>query len=350
MTEPYSRRDWIKTVGAVSAGALVPLDTSLGAPTASPRVATAPLAVREVYAPGDIVELYSTSDVFTPPRGRSFMKFSFDFPEPAVVFGDHRFSFLLFTEENTYALDRSFMRVTGNDDALELTCTGLAWAGGQEKAPGKVSVKFTCTGRTIEWDIVAEMQRPIKTVTTVIRDVPRGQVSLGGAPPADTRDGDVLGGYTFGAGDLHGAETLAEHDDNRRSCTLIAKPIAMKVASTEDKPALIKGSGTPITGSKPTAMPTLMKIWKMSPPTIAMITSIPVRSRARRASVIKRVSKSAYEASSARQPIKPVVSAVTAKIKSECGSGKNFRLLCEYSGSREPIKPPEPTVTIDCHV
>ena len=51
MTEPYSRRDWIKTVGAVSAGALVPLDTSLGAPTASPRVATAPLAVREVYAP-----------------------------------------------------------------------------------------------------------------------------------------------------------------------------------------------------------------------------------------------------------------------------------------------------------
>ncbi len=207
MTEPYSRRDWIKTVGAVSAGALVPLDPSLGAPTASPRVATAPLAVREVYAPGDIVELYSTSDVFTPARGNSYMKFSFDFPEPAVVFGDHRFSFLLFTEENTYALDRSFMRATGNDDALELTCTGLAWAGGQEKAPGKVSVKFTRTGRTIEWDIVAEMQRPIKTVTTVIRDVPRGQVSLGGAPPADTRDGDVLGGYTFGAGDLHGAGT-----------------------------------------------------------------------------------------------------------------------------------------------
>src|SRR5713101_4651617 len=47
---------------------------------------------------------------------------------------------------------------------------------------------------------------------------------------------------------------------NRRSCTRIAKQIAMKVASTEDKPALIKGSGTPITGSKPTAMPTLMKI------------------------------------------------------------------------------------------
>ena len=60
-----------------------------------------------MYAPGDIVELYSTTEVFIPPRGRSFMKFSFDFPEPAVVFGDHRFGFLLFTEENTYSLDRT---------------------------------------------------------------------------------------------------------------------------------------------------------------------------------------------------------------------------------------------------
>jgi hypothetical protein len=88
-----------------------------------------------------------------------------------------------------------------------LTCTGLVWAGGQEKAPGKVSVKFSRTGRTIEWDIVAEMGKPIKTITTVIRDVPRGKLSFGGGAANDTRDGDVLGGYTFGAGDLHGAGT-----------------------------------------------------------------------------------------------------------------------------------------------
>ena len=56
--------------------------------------------VRSICAPGDIVELTSTSDVFTPARGNSLMKFSFDFPEPGVVFGDHRFSVLLFTEEN----------------------------------------------------------------------------------------------------------------------------------------------------------------------------------------------------------------------------------------------------------
>ena len=102
-----SRRDWLKTIGAVGVGAMAPLDLDLG--TTPPP----PLAVATHYAPGDIVELYSTSEVFIPPRGRSFMKFSFDFPEPAVVFGDHRFSFLVFSDENTYALDRSRMHAEG---------------------------------------------------------------------------------------------------------------------------------------------------------------------------------------------------------------------------------------------
>jgi hypothetical protein len=210
MTEPFSRRDVLKTLGVAGAGALLPVsahgDTVVPAvPAHTPPMP--PIDIRTVHAPGDIVELYSTSDVFIPPRGRSFMKFSFDFPEPAVVFGPHRFSILLFTEENTYTLDKARMKASGNDDALVLTCDGLTWAGGQEKAKGNVTVRFARTGRTITWDIVAEMDKPIKTVTTVVRDVPRGQVSLGGAPLADTRDGDVLGGYTFGAGDLHGAGT-----------------------------------------------------------------------------------------------------------------------------------------------
>ena len=32
-----------------------------------------------------VLPLTSTSEVHVPPRGRSFMKFSFDFPEPSVV-------------------------------------------------------------------------------------------------------------------------------------------------------------------------------------------------------------------------------------------------------------------------
>lgn len=208
LTDPFSRRDWIRTVSAVGAGALVPLDTlqratAVGSPAAVPDV----MPVQAAYATGDIIPLSSTSDVFIPPRGESFMKFSFDFPEPAVAFGGHRFSFLIFTEENTYALDPDRMRATGSDDAMQLTCDGVTWAGGQEKSTGRITVQFARTGRTITWDISAEMPKPIRTITTVIRDIPRGKVSFGGSPLTDTGEGDALGGYTFGAGDLHGAGT-----------------------------------------------------------------------------------------------------------------------------------------------
>jgi hypothetical protein len=202
MDEKVSRRDWLKTVGAASAGAMVPLDALASAVPEVPP-ARAPISVGAAQAPGDIVELYSTSDVFIPARGRTWMKFSFDNPEPGIVFGPHRFSFLVFTDENTYALDRTHMRASGNDDALELTCDRFTWAGGQEAVPGKLNAHFTRNGTTIEWQVSVEMQRPIKTVTTVIRDVPRGQISVGGGQLTDTKDNDLLAGYTFGAGDLH---------------------------------------------------------------------------------------------------------------------------------------------------
>jgi len=201
MSESFSRRDWLKTVGAAGVGASIPGELIDAQPAMGST--SQPIASQTAPAPGDIVELYSTSDVFIPPRGRSFMKFSFDFPEPGVVFGDHRFSFLIFTDENTYSLDRSRMQAKANGDSLELTCDRLVWGGGQQTSPGKLTAKFTKTGSTIEWSVIAEAEHPIKTVTTVVRDVPRGLVSLGGGPLTDTRDGDTLGGYTFGAGDLH---------------------------------------------------------------------------------------------------------------------------------------------------
>ena len=199
-----SRRDWLRTVGVAGVGALTPLEKLATAARPERKMAPATaLEVATLRAPGDIVELYSTSDVFTPARGRTWMKFSFDFPEPAIVFGDHRFSFLVFTDENTYGLDRSRMRATGTSEALELTCDEFVWAGGQERAPGKLRAAFSRRDATVEWHITVEMDRPIKSVTTVIRDVPRGRISVGGGQLVDTKDGDLLAGYPFGAGDLH---------------------------------------------------------------------------------------------------------------------------------------------------
>ena len=198
MSHDVSRRDFL---GAASLGAFalgLPLRAAeaadgLPGPNASPS-----------GAPADVLPLTSTSDVFVPPRGRAFMKFSFDFPEPSVAFGGLRFGFLVFSDENTYGLDAERITADETGDALRLSCTGFVWAGGQEKAPGSLVATFRRSGSTIEWDVVVEMQRPVKTVSTIVRDVPRGNISLGGGNVFETRDNEILGGYTFGAGDLHG--------------------------------------------------------------------------------------------------------------------------------------------------
>src|SRR5690242_21699308 len=113
--DPISRRDWLKTMGAAGVGTLLPAAT--------------------ILHPGTpILPLTSTSEVFVPPRGRAFQKFSFDFPEPSVEFNGMRFSVLVFTRENAYGLDASQMTAQATDTSLELTAGGLVWAGGQERA------------------------------------------------------------------------------------------------------------------------------------------------------------------------------------------------------------------------
>jgi len=185
--DPISRRDWLKTMGAAGAGALLPGATIL---------------------PGTaILPLTSTSDVFVPPRGRAFQKFSFDFPEPSVEFAGLRFGFLVFTRENAYALDASAMTAEGSADALSLTATRLLWAGGQERAAGRVSVRLRRDGDATLCDVTAEMDQPIKAVTTVVRGVPRGKLSAGSGEPFDPHDDEVLWGYPFGGGDLFGDNT-----------------------------------------------------------------------------------------------------------------------------------------------
>src|SRR5213594_5134393 len=122
----------MKVVGAASAGALVSGEVVL------PEHAST--------APAEILPLTSTSEVLIPPRGRAFMKFSFDFPEPSVEFAGLRFGFLVFTRENTYALDASAMTAEGTGDTLILTSARLTSAGGQLQAPGHVEARLRKDG------------------------------------------------------------------------------------------------------------------------------------------------------------------------------------------------------------
>ena len=190
--DPITRREWLKTMSAAGAGAMLP---------ATPAFHAGP------PPPLPILPLTSTSEVLIPPRGRAFMKFSFDFPEPSVEFAGLRFGFLVFTRENTYALDASTMTADATCDAVAIKATGLTWAGGQVKAAGGVDARLQKDGDVVLCDVTAHMDQPIKAVTVVVRGIPRGKLSSGGGAPFDPKDDEVLWGYPFGAGDLFGDNT-----------------------------------------------------------------------------------------------------------------------------------------------
>lgn len=201
MSGRISRRDLLK--GAAAAGAsLVPG----GAPSASP--ASVPAIGGSAPPIGHLLPLTSTSDVYTPPRGRGFFKFSFDFPEPSVEFEGLRVSFRLYTFENTYGLDVGAMSTENMGDGIEIRCSQLVWAGGQEKVPGKLRARVRKNAEFIEIDATAEMDQPIKSIAAIVRGVPRGKISAGGQSFRDHKDDEVLLGYPFGGGSLFSADGM----------------------------------------------------------------------------------------------------------------------------------------------
>jgi hypothetical protein len=219
MGHRISRRTLLKTVGAAGVGAAV-----AGRLTSDAHVAHASAPPAQPVADGTILPLTSTSDVFIPPRGRSFQKFSFDFPEPSVVIGPYKVSVLVFTYENTYAMDATKMNVRikpatggagGTLGGPVLESTGFVWAGGQEKAPGKVTLELTFVpDNYVNHSVTAsdvlrckarvEIDQPIRAVSIVLRGIPRGQVSGGGTPFSNPADAELLFGYPFSGGDLFG--------------------------------------------------------------------------------------------------------------------------------------------------
>lgn len=183
MPERISRRALLKNAGVAGAGLLLP---GPAFSAAGPR----------------ILPLTSISGVYIPPRGKSFMKFSFDFPEPSVEFGGLQFSFRFYTFENTYGLDRDHMTAEEKDGGLEINCTQFVWAGGQETAPGRLTARIRKNGSFIEWDARVTAEKPIKSIAAIVRGVPRGEISAGSGRFFDPKEDEVLLGYPFGGGDL----------------------------------------------------------------------------------------------------------------------------------------------------
>ena len=83
MTRSISRRELLQGLSAANAVTLFPAISKANFSNAGASATN-----------GIIYPLTSTSDVYTPPRGKAFFKLSYDFPEPSVEFEGFRFSFL----------------------------------------------------------------------------------------------------------------------------------------------------------------------------------------------------------------------------------------------------------------
>ena len=205
MAEKITRRELLRTAAVAGVGRFVrPAQASCAATSGS-----APSPALPAASPAErILPLVSTDGIFVPPRGESFMKFSFDFPEPSVEFEGLQFSFRLYTFENTYALDRPSMTWAEKGGGLEIHCSRLVWAGGQEKSAGELHAQLRRNGSFAEWSATAEMPQPIKSVAAIVRGVPRGKISAGGGGFSDPKDNEVLLGYPFGGGSLFTARGM----------------------------------------------------------------------------------------------------------------------------------------------
>lgn len=199
MSNEFTRRDLMK--GAAATVSYLAIDGGAARAAALPAGSAAGAAATVGDPPnGTVLPLNCTSGVILPPPGRSLQKFSFNFPEPSVVFNQLQIGFRLYTFENTYGLDQEQMKVVPQKDGLLLECGGLVYAGGQLKAPGRLRAHFRPNGDYAEWDVTAEMNQPIKSVTTVVRGLPRGRMAAGTGGFFDPKENEILLGYPWGNG------------------------------------------------------------------------------------------------------------------------------------------------------
>ena len=210
MSNRISRRELIKTGLAAGVSSLVPLNSPAAIPTADAigESKSSPASSSLSVADESILPLSCTSGVYVPPRGESFFKFSFDFPEPSISFQGMQFSFRLYTFENAYGLDRDSMKAEETPDGLQMRCSQFVWAGGQQKVAGSLAARFRKVADAVEWSASAEMDKPIKSIAAIVRGVPRGRVAGGSGGFFDPENDELLFGYPFGAGDHHVARGI----------------------------------------------------------------------------------------------------------------------------------------------
>lgn len=96
--------------------------------------------------------------------------------QPIFEVDGWRFGVQVFTFENVYELDPDRCSVATGQDNVAVSCDRLAWAGGQEPAPGSVTVRVTSGEDRTTFAVEATSSRPIRCVKLLLTGVPDGAI------------------------------------------------------------------------------------------------------------------------------------------------------------------------------
>ncbi|MBO4541098.1 MAG: hypothetical protein J5736_03895, partial [Bacilli bacterium] len=100
------------------------------------------------------------------------------FPDtnPIFSYSNRRFKVELFTDSNRYDLDPELTHSSEKEGVFFASADGLCWAGGQEKAAGKVEIRVERVGDALRFAIHAQKEEPIVRVKLVLLNLPLGKV------------------------------------------------------------------------------------------------------------------------------------------------------------------------------
>lgn len=101
---------------------------------------------------------------------------SFEYANKIIKFDNLNVEIELFSFENVYGLDPDLCKFSRKGNELILNCAGLKWAGGQEKAMGKVEIRASKNDDNILFNIKASMNKVIRCVKLKLKNLNVGPI------------------------------------------------------------------------------------------------------------------------------------------------------------------------------
>src|SRR5262245_35950809 len=96
--------------------------------------------------------------------------YSFDTGDPVFDIGGWKLSFQIITLENIYGLSPDHTTVNNEGARWRLDCSMLAWGGGQQRAPGSVTVEARLDDNQLRLKVSATAGQKITAVKILARD------------------------------------------------------------------------------------------------------------------------------------------------------------------------------------